>query len=437
MSREPIAVVGSGCRFPGGADTPSKLWDLLKSPPDLKREIPKDRFDVDRFYHPDNSHHGTSNVRHSYFLDSDFRAFDAAFFGIKAVEALAMDPQQRLLLETVYESLESAGMPMERLRGSQTGVFVGVMSADYSEIVVQDMDTLPTYFGPGSARSILSNRLSYFFDWHGPSITIDTACSSSLIAVHQAVQSLRAGEVPLAIVAGANLLLGPSQYVAESKLKMLSPGGLSRMWDEAADGYARGDGFAAVVLKPLRHAIRDGDRIECIIRETGTNQDGKTQGITMPSPIAQAALIRDTYQRAGLDLSRPVDRPQYFEAHGTGTPAGDPVESEAISTAFFGPDTQFKRRPGGVKLLVGSIKTVIGHTEGTAGLASLLKASLALQSAKVPPNLHFNRLSPSVKPHYQNLQIPTTLLDWPELPEGGVRRASVNSFGFGGAVSSP
>ncbi|KAK4130807.1 putative PKS-NRPS protein [Trichocladium antarcticum] len=433
MSREPIAVIGSGCRFPGGADTPSKLWDLLRSPPDLKQEIPKDRFDVDRFYHPDNAHHGTANVRHSYFLDGDFKAFDAAFFGIKAAEALAMDPQQRLLLETVYESLESAGMPMEQLRGSQTGVFVGNMSVDFTEILVQDIDTFPTYFAPGTARSILSNRISYFFDWHGPSITIDTACSSSLIAVHQAVQSIRAGEVPLAIAAGANLLLGPSQYVAESKLKMLSPGGLSRMWDEAADGYARGDGFASVVLKPLRDAIRDGDRIECVIRETGSNQDGKTQGITMPSPTAQATLIRDTYRRAGLDLSRPADRPQYFEAHGTGTPAGDPVESEAISTAFYGPDTRFKRQAGGDKLLVGSVKTVIGHTEGTAGLASLLKVSLALQRGKVPPNLHFNRLSPGVKPHYQNLQIPTTLLDWPDLPEGAVRRASVNSFGFGGA----
>jgi len=281
--REPIAIIGSGCRFPGGATTPSKLWDLLQNPPDLRQEIPKSRFDVDRWYHPDNSHHGTSNVRHSYVLDdsdgkSDFRHFDAAFFGVKAVEALAMDPQQRLLLETVYEGLESAGLAMEQLRGSQTGVFVGNMSVDYTEVLLQDMDSCPTYFAPGTARSILSNRISYFFDWHGPSVTIDTACSSSLIAVHQAVQSLRAGEVPVAIAAGANLLISPNQYIAESKLKMLSPNGRSRMWDEAADGYARGDGFAAVVLKTLKDAIRDGDEIECVIRETGTNQDGRTQG---------------------------------------------------------------------------------------------------------------------------------------------------------------
>ncbi|RFU80561.1 acyl transferase acyl hydrolase lysophospholipase [Trichoderma arundinaceum] len=433
MPSEPIAIIGSGCRFPGGAITPSKLWDLLRCPRDLKQEIPKERFNVDRYYHPDNAHHGTSNVRHSYFLEDDFKAFDANFFGIKGVEALAMDPQQRLLLETVYESLESAGLPMENLQGSQTGVFVGNMSVDYTEILSQDIDSTPTYFASGTARSILSNRISYFFDWHGPSITIDTACSSSLIALHQAVQSIRAGEVPLAIAAGANLLLGPNQYVAESKLKMLSPNGLSQMWDEKADGYARGDGFASVVLKKLSDAIRDGDKIECVVRETGTNQDGRTKGITMPSPIAQAALIQDTYRRAGLDLSRPSDRPQYFEAHGTGTPAGDPVESQAISNAFFGPTSGFKQQSEDPKLLVGSIKTVIGHTEGTAGLASLLKVSLALKNGKVPPNLHFEKLSPTVKPHYANLEIPTSLRDWPRVPEGGVKRASVNSFGFGGA----
>ncbi|KAK5996292.1 PKS-NRPS hybrid synthetase cheA [Cladobotryum mycophilum] len=410
MSSEPIAII---------------------EPPNLKKEIPKERFNVDRYYHPDNAHHGTSNVRHSYFLEDDFKVFDANFFGIKGVEALAMDPQQRLLLETVYESLETAGLPMENLQGSHTGVFVGNMSVDYTEILSQDIDSTPTYFASGTARSILSNRISYFFDWHGPSVTIDTACSSSLIALHQAVQSLRAGEVPLAIAAGANLLLGPNQYVAESKLKMLSPNGLSQMWDEAADGYARGDGFASVVLKKLSDAIRDGDKIECIVRETGTNQDGRTKGITMPSPTAQAALIHDTYKRAGLDLSRPSDRPQYFEAHGTGTPAGDPVESRAISSAFF--ESGFKRQSQDPKLLVGSIKTVIGHTEGTAGLASLLKVSLALQNNKIPPNLHFNRLSATVKPNYTNLEIPTALRDWPDVPEGGVKRASVNSFGFGGA----
>ncbi|KAJ5815771.1 hypothetical protein N7474_007548 [Penicillium riverlandense] len=431
---EPIAIVGSACRFPGDATSPSKLWDLLKDPRDVLTEIPESRFNTKAFYHPDGLHHGTTNVRHSYVLTEDHRLFDAQFFGTKPVEANSIDPQQRLLLETVYECLESAGIPMERLQGSDTGVYVGLMTNDYADLLGRDVQSLPTYFASGTARSILSNRISYFFDWHGPSMTIDTACSSSLIALHQAVQSLRSGESSVAVAAGTNLLLGPEQYVAESKLKMLSPNGRSRMWDKDADGYARGDGIAAVILKTLSAALADGDHIECLIRETGTNQDGRTKGITMPNPVAQADLIRTTYARAGLDLSKPSDRPQYFEAHGTGTPAGDPVEAEAISTAFFGPSANYYRRSGQeLPLYVGSIKTVIGHTEGTAGLAAVLKASLALQCGIIPPNLLLNELSPTVRPFYNDLEILKSAQDWPELPSGVPRRASVNSFGFGGA----
>lgn len=317
-STEPIAIVGSACRFPGDSTTPAKLWELLKNPRDVLQKIPEERFNVDNFYHPDGTHHGTSNVRHSYILSEDHRLFDAQFFGTKPVEAISIDPQQRLLLETVYEGIESAGIPMESLQGSDTGVYVGLMTNDYADLLGRDIQSFPTYFASGTARSILSNRISYFFDWHGPSMTIDTACSSSLIALHQAVQSLRNGECKVAVAAGTNLLLGPEQYVAESKLKMLSPSGRSRMWDKDADGYARGDGIAAVIVKSLATAIADGDHIECIIRETGINQDGRTKGITMPNPVAQAELIRSTYRRAGLDLSQPSDRPQYFEAHGTG-----------------------------------------------------------------------------------------------------------------------
>ncbi|KAJ5579632.1 uncharacterized protein N7459_005617 [Penicillium hispanicum] len=434
---EPIAIVGSGCRFPGDAISPSKLWELLKHPRDVLTEIPNSRFNSKAFYHPDGSHHGTTNVRHSYLLSEDHRLFDAQFFGTKPVEANSIDPQQRLLLETVYESLEAAGIPVERLQGSNTGVYVGLMTNDYADLLGRDVQSFPTYFASGTARSILSNRISYFFDWHGPSMTIDTACSSSLIALHQAVQSIRARESNVAVVAGTNLLLGPEQYIAESKLKMLSPTGRSRMWDKDADGYARGDGIAAVVLKPLSAALADGDHIECLIRETGINQDGRTKGITMPNPVAQADLIRDTYARAGLDLSKPSDRPQYFEAHGTvrkGTPAGDPVEAEAISTAFFGSKAKYHRKAGQEPpLYVGSIKTVIGHTEGTAGLAAVLKASLALQHAIVPPNLLLQELNPAVRPFYRDLQIISAPKDWPTLSDKTPRRASVNSFGFGGA----
>ncbi|KAF7169928.1 hypothetical protein CNMCM5623_002479 [Aspergillus felis] len=432
---EPIAIIGSGCRFPGGCDTPSKLWELLRNPRDLLKEIPENRFSADSFYHPDNAHHGTSNVRHSYLLEEDLRRFDAQFFGISPIEANAVDPQQRLLLETVYESLESAGLSIQQLQGSDTAVYVGVMSADFTDMIGRDTETFPTYFATGTARSILSNRLSYFFDWHGPSLTIDTACSSSLIAMHQAVQTLRSGDSSLAVVAGSNLILGPEQYIAESKLQMLSPTGRSRMWDAAVDGYARGEGVAAIVLKPLSQAVADGDDIECIIRETGVNQDGKTPGITMPSATAQAALIRSTYAKAGLDLSRRSDRPQYFEAHGTGTPAGDPIEARAISTAFFGSDLSFSPDSRDDTLFVGSIKTVIGHTEGTAGLAAVIKASLALRSGIIPPNRLLEQLNPAIRPFYDNLQILSAAEDWPQLPPGGVRRASVNSFGFGGANS--
>ncbi|KAL8727608.1 MAG: hypothetical protein Q9166_005916 [cf. Caloplaca sp. 2 TL-2023] len=430
-AEEPIAIVGTGCRFPGSANSPSRLWDLLCKPRDLLTCIPKERFNVDAFYHPDGLHHGTTNVTESYFLHEDHRLFDAGFFNIKPVEAHSIDPQQRLLLETVYESLESAGIPMETLVGSQTGVYVGLMCGDYSEHLQRDVDSMPTYMPTGTARSIISNRISYFFDWHGPSMTIDTACSSSLVAVHQAVQLLRSGDSEMAIAAGANIILEPELYIGESKLKMLSPGSRSRMWDVGADGYARGEGIAAIVMKRLSTAIRDGDHIECVIRASGLNQDGRTKGITMPSQVAQADLIARTYAKAGLDPRNKYERCQFFEAHGTGTTAGDAVEAEAISRAFFGPEHK-DIDPANV-LYVGSVKTVIGHTEGTAGLAGLLKASLAIQHGVLPPNMLFNTLSPTVAPFYDNLEIPTSAKSWPDLPLGVPRRASINSFGFGGS----
>ncbi|KAI1500224.1 polyketide synthase-like protein [Biscogniauxia marginata] len=275
----------------------------------------------------------------------------------------------------------------------------------------------------------MSNRISYFFDWHGPSMTIDTACSSSLFAVHYAVQQLRSNGSRVAIAAGSNLLIDPITYITESKLQMLSPTGRSRMWDADADGYARGEGVAAIILKTLSAAEADGDHIECIIRETGVNQDGRTKGITMPSAEAQTRMIVDCYSRAGLDISSPADRPQYFEAHGTGTPAGDPVEAEAIDSAFFSQKVPDTTSP----LFVGSVKTIIGHTEGTAGLAGILKASLALKHSIIPPNMLFNRLNPRIEPFYTNLRLATSALPWPAVPTGNPRRASVNSFGFGGA----
>ncbi len=453
--KEPIAIVGSACHFAGDANSPSKLWELLREPRDVRSEIPDSRFSAKGFYHPNHTHHGHTNVRHSYLLNEDPSAFDAEFFGINPIETKAMDPQHRILIETVYEAIESAGLTVEGLRGSDTGVYAGVMCGDYEAMLLRDLDVAPTYFAVGTSRAVLSNRISYFFDWHGASVTLDTACSSSLVAVHMAVQALRAGDSRMAVAGGSNVILGPEMYIIESKVRMLSPDGLGRMWDKDANGYARGDGVAAIVLKTLSSALADGDHIECLIRETGLNQDGATTGLTMPSATAQKALIQSTYAKAGLDLNAPADRPQYFEAHGTGTSAGgkypqipslqpmltirfafaDPVEAEAISSAFFGEEHATKLEAGDHPLFVGSIKTVLGHTEGTAGVAGILKAALAMQYSCIPPNLLFETLSPSVAPFYKNLEIRQTARPWPDNPKGQPKRASVNSFGFGGTNS--
>ncbi|KAK8104542.1 ketoacyl-synt-domain-containing protein [Apiospora kogelbergensis] len=427
FTTEPVAIVGSSCRFPGGSSTPSKLWELLEKPRDVLKEIPASRFNVDGFYHEDVLiSEKSTNVRHAYLLDEDHRVFDYNFFGISPREAETMDPQMRILLETVYEGIETAGYSLQSLRGSSTSVFVGMMNSDYMHQLYRDLDSLPQYAATGMTMSMMANRISYFFDWHGPSVAIDTACSSSMVGLHQAVQALRNGESKVAIAAGTNIILGPEVFVAESKLHMLSPNGRSYMWDARADGYTRGEGAASVVLKTLSQAIADGDSIECIIRETGINQDGRTPGITMPSAEAQASLIRSTYARCGLDLDKPRDRPHFFEAHGTGTPAGDPIEAEAIYRAFFPEGSSHE------SLAVGSIKSVVGHLEGTAGLAGLTKASLAIQQGVIPPNLHFQQLNKRIEPFYGDLYIPKIATPWPELPIGMPRRVSVNNFGFGG-----
>ena len=426
-NNEPIALIGTGCRFPGNSNTPAKLWELLSEPRDLSIEIPSSRFNSQGFYHPNSSHHGTSNVRNSYFLNEDVRLFDSQFFNISTAEAESMDPQQRQLIEVVFEAMESANLTIEQMRGTPTAVYVGLMCDDYSGLIFSDMESVPTYGATGGARSILSNRVSYFFDWNGPSMTIDSACSSSLVAVHHAVQTLRSGECSVALAAGANLILSPRMFIAESNLKMLSPNGRCRMWDENGDGYARGEGIAAVVLKRLSDALADGDPIECIIRETTVNQGGRSTGLTVPNPVAQFNLIQQTYAKAGLDLSHPADRPQYFQAHGTGTKVGDLNEATAIHNVFFSSPDDLQHDT----LYVGSIKTVIGHSEGAAGLAGLLEASLAVQHGVIPPNLHFESLNPKLEPFYNGLKVPTQALPWPATKDD-LRRASVNSFGFGG-----
>ncbi|KAK7756323.1 putative PKS/NRPS-like protein biosynthetic cluster [Diatrype stigma] len=282
-TNEPIAIIGSGCRFPGHVNSPSQLWELIRDPPDLRAPVPPTRFNVEGFYHSDGQYHGHSNAVHAYLLSGDdiHRRFDAQFFGFHPAEANVLDPQVRLTLETVYEALESSGQTMAQLQGSDTAVYAGQMTADYERIMMRDEDCIGTYHATGTQRSLTSSRVSYFFDWHGPSMTFDTACSSSLVALNQAVQQLRSGQSRVAVVTGANLILDPQYYVTFSKLGMLSPDGQCRMWDASANGYARGEGVAALVLKTLGNAEADGDAIQSIIRETGVNQDGKTPGITM------------------------------------------------------------------------------------------------------------------------------------------------------------
>lgn len=438
-SSEPIALVGSSCRFAGAVNSPQELGKLLSNPPDLSRPVPLNQFSATGFYHQDAEYHGATNSVRGYWLEQDHRAFDAAFFNIPPKEAEAMDPQHRMLLEVAYEALESAGYSLQKYGGTNVAVYAGAMTNDYDILSTRDELHVSQYAATGNARSMISNRLSYFFDFHGPSMTIDTACSSSLVALHQGVQSVRSGESLMACVAGVNIMLIPEQFIAESNLHMLSPTGHCRMWDADANGYARGEGVAACFIKTLSRALADGDRIQAIIRETGVNSDGRTRGITMPSVAAQRDLIRSTYLRSGLNPADPRHRPQFFEAHGTGTPLGDPVEARAISEAFFGGDAagcKSDQDENCVKspLFVGSIKTVLGHSEGAAGLAGVLKVIQSMNDEAIFPNLHLETLHPDLLRFEGILKVPTKKESW-VLPEGQPRRASVNSFGFGGTNS--
>ncbi|KAL4739913.1 thiolase-like protein [Aspergillus similis] len=358
------------------------------------------RFDINAFYHEDRGYPNTTNSKEAYYIPNDPRLFDALFFNISANETESIDPQQRQLLET-YESLEAAGLRLEALQGSSTGIFCGVINNDGGELQAADYKSLLQYLATGAARSIIANRVSYFFDWHGP-----------------------LKECTLALATGTNLIQAPNIFISTTKIQMLSPTGRSRMWNANADGYARGEGVISIVLKRLSNAITDGDNIECVIRATGTNQDGRTT-----SSASQLQLIKNTYARAGLDPRRLQDRCQYFEARGTGTLAGDPQEAAAIHYAFLGPPAS---RDKDGSLLMSSVKTFVGHTEGTAGLAGIMKATLSLQHELIAPNLLSETLNPALEPFASHLKIVTEPTPWPPLPTGVPRRISVNSFRFGG-----
>ena len=420
LKKEPIALIGCGCRFPGGADGPDGFWRLLKDRVDGVGEIPAERWDPDYYYHPDPARPGKVYTRGFGALQG-IDLFDAEFFGISPREASRMDPQQRLLLEVAWEALEDAGLVTERLAGSDTGVFVGVSNTDYANLQFQDLNSVNAYTNAGGAPSIAANRISYFFDLHGPSMAIDTACSSALVAIHLACQAIWTGESNLALAGGVNVLVRPGPFVGFSKASMLSPTGRCRSFDAAGDGYVRSDGVGIVVLKPLSQALEEDDPIYALIVGTGVNSDGRTTGLSLPNQKTQEKLLRQVYGQAGV----PTQQVYYVEAHGTGTPVGDPIECRSLGSvlgASRGPDRPCR---------IGSVKTNIGHSEPAAGAAGLIKVALSLKHGELPASLLFSEPNPEIPFQELNLKVQTKAAPLPR--DEGPIIMGVNSFGFGGA----
>lgn len=421
--REPIAIIGMGCRLPGGAVNPDTYWDLLVNQRDAITEVPRDRWDVDAYYDPDPDAPGKIYTRYGSFVD-DADRFDPAFFGISPREALSMDPQQRLLLEVAWEALEDANQVPDRLFNSLTGVFVGICTNDYTRVAlgagIQGGETIDAYFATGNAHSVASGRLSYIFGFTGPSLAVDTACSSSLVSVHLACQSLRLRECNLALAGGVNLLLSPQTTMTFSKAKMMAPDGRCKTFDAAANGYVRGEGCGVIVLKRLSDAIADGDHILAVIRGSAVNQDGPSGGLTVPNGPSQEKVLRQALQNGAVNPAEVA----YIEAHGTGTSLGDPIEVEALG-AVFGP-----HRPADHPLQIGSVKTNIGHLEAAAGIAGLIKVVLSLNHELIPSHLHFREPNPYINWSQLPIKVTAKATPWPrgEHP----RLAGVSSFGFSG-----
>lgn len=421
VKTEPIAIVGMACRFPGGAVTLDRFWQILDQGIDAIREVPPDRWDVDEYFDPDPDAPGKTYSRGGGFLD-EIDGFDAGFFGISPREVVSMDPQQRLLLEVTWEALENAGIAPPSLAGSQAGVFVGIGSNDYGQFSIQHNDPtrFDAYVGTGGASSVAAGRLSYILGLHGPAIALDTACSSSLVAVDLAVQQLRAGKCDLAIAGGVNAILSPATTVYLSRLHALSPSSRCKAFDASADGYVRGEGCGIIVLKRLSAAEAHGDSILAIIRGSATNHDGRSSGLTVPNGQAQQAVIRQALIDARLEPAQV----QYIEAHGTGTPLGDPIELRAIN-AVLGVG-----RGQDAPLIVGTVKTNIGHLEAAAGIAGVIKVVLAMQHGYIPPSLHFHIPSPHIRWDELPVKVATACTPWPH--GEGAAFAGVSSFGFSG-----
>lgn len=416
-----VALVGIGCRYPGGIDDPESFWQALAEGRDCIREVPPNRWDADAWYDPDPDAPGKMNTRYGGFLD-DVEQFDAAYFGVSPREALRMDPQHRLLLETTVHALEHAHQPLDGLFDQDVGVFVGLSGNDYLDVLRRggDGDLLDGWLATGNALSIAAGRLSHVFGFRGPCLAIDTACSSSLAAVHLACDHLRAGKTSLAIAGGVGLILSPGVTVSLTKARAMAPDGRCKTFDAAANGYTRSEGCGLVVLKRMSDALADGDRILAVIRGSAMNHDGHGSGVTVPNGAAQTSLLRDALAAANTTPAE-VD---YLEAHGTGTPLGDPIELQAIGAAY-GPGHTAE-----APLRIGSVKTNLGHTEAAAGVAGLIKTVLAMQHEEIPQHLHFRQPNPFVPWDQLPVQVARERTAWPAT--GRPRIAGVSSFGFSG-----
>jgi acyl transferase domain-containing protein len=416
-----IAIVGIGCRLPGGGNDPDSFWDFLREGNDAITEVPLNRWDLNAFYDSDPDIPNKTYSRHGAFLEN-IDLFDPEFFGIAPREALSMDPQQRLLLEVAWESLENAGQNPLGLAGSKTGIFIGIWSNDYSTLqITNHLPNLDMYFGSGNSNSIASGRISYVLGLRGPCISVDTACSSSLLAAHLACQSLRMGECDIALAGGVNLILSPHSTIIATKANMLSRDGHCKTFDASADGYVRGEGCGIVVMKRLSDATAHKDRIYAVIRGSATNHDGRSNGLSAPSARAQEEVIRS----AVADASISPGQVHYIEAHGTGTNLGDPIEMQALGEVFDQSHSSYN------PLFIGTVKTNIGHLEAAAGVTGLIKTALVLQHKEIPPHLHLKEPNPLISWDRHPFKIPMVLTPWPE--RKGKRMAGLSSFGFSGS----
>ncbi|HEY7509713.1 MAG TPA: polyketide synthase, partial [Vicinamibacteria bacterium] len=417
---EPIAIVGMACRFPGGADDPESYWRLLRDGVDAITEVPADRWGTEAYAALDPEAAARMPTQYGGFLRQIDR-FDPHFFGIAPREALTLDPQHRLVLEVAWEALESAGIAPDRLRGSATGVFLGITGTDYASHLkaAGDASCLDVYSATGNTHNAAAGRVSYTLGLHGPSVALDTACSSSLTAIHLACQSLRLGECDLALAGGVQALVVPDPFVSFFKWGMIARDGRCKTFDAAADGFVRAEGCGLIALRRLSDALAGGDPILAVIRGSAVNQDGPSSGLTVPNGPAQEAVIRQALRAAGVEPREVA----YVEAHGTGTSLGDPIELEAL-------DAVMGEARGGRPLLVGSVKTNLGHLEAASGVAGLMKVVLSLVHEQLPPHLHFQTLSPRITLRKLPVVVPTALVPW---PKGEARRfAGVSSFGFSG-----